>query len=636
MSLHRANSTVIFLSIALLGLPLVLSAETGPRETLERARTARSPAEAIRLLETGLPSSADLKPYFIVELARSNGLAGDWNKSLSWSERLSAVPEPLADRHAWWRGQALERLGRQAEALAVYRARIDSGRASDPDVYRAYFRVADSGAGKILALMEKRLPLDGETAYLAGICAVRGGEWAVAERAFSAFLRDAAPARAADKPADVVAWASFYRAWSLYRLSRWKEAIPAFSAYLDSWPAHERAWQAAGAAALAAMQSDGAALPFAERAVLLAPGNQERAESLILLASIQMDSGDLPAAERTLLGVADGSATKGETPSSPRALFMLGEVAFRRKESETAEERWRALLARYPRDPLAEEAVYRSAEQWYVLGDWKRSAGLFSRYRELWNAGRFASSVLASGGEALHRSGNKDLAILWWEEFLRKYPDSPACPRVMSSLVRAYADRREYGQAGKLAREYRSRYPDEAALDGMDGELARLERLERGESAGASALAAEYERSGKSGTPAGRERGLALAREYLADYGKRADARAVLLEVVAKAPSSAARVSRAERIVFASAYALLAESYREAGEYRPAAKAFLSAGTHFAPIDGERAAEALYGATDSFLLSSLRGDAEKTLETLESTWPDSVWTRRARILITAH
>ncbi len=634
MSQTRANLTVFFLTLALWGSSFGLSAEDSPRDTLERARTARSPAEAIRLLESNLASSAELKPYFIVELARSTGLAGDWAKSLSWSERITAIPEPLADRHAWWRGQALERLGRAAEALAVYRGRIASGRAADPDVYRAYFRIADADAGKTLAIMEKRLPLDAETAYLAGICAVRAGEWAVAERVFAVVLKAPAPARTA--ATDVGAWASFYRAWSLYRLARWKEAIAGFSTYLDMYPAHERVWQAAGAAALAAIQSDGAALPFAEKAVRLAPGGPERAESLILLASVQMDARDLSAAEKTLTGVADGSATNGETPLAPRSLFMLGEVAFRRKDPEAAEARWRALLSRYPRDPLAEEAVYRSAEQWYVLGDWSRSAALFMRYRELWNTGRFASSVLASGGEAIYRSGKKDLAILWWEEFLKKHTASPAYPRVMSSLVRAYAERGEYAHARTLARDYRSRYPAEAAFDGMDGEIARLERLERGESAGASALAADYERLGKSANPAGRERGLELAREYLADFSKRAQARAVLLEIVAKAPLASGRLPRAERIVYASSYALLAESYREGGEYRLAAQAFLSAGTYFSPIDGERAAESLYGATDCFLLTSLRGDAEKTMETLDSTWPDSVWTRRARMLITAH
>ena len=146
-------------------------------------------------------------------------------------------------------------------------------------------------------------------------------------------------------------------------------------------------------------------------------------------------------------------------------------------------------------------------------------------------------------------------------------------------------------------------------------------------------MAVEYRRKGGSSTGAGREDGLALARMYLADTGHRSDAGTILEEITAAIPRNTAGLSRADRVVFAAAAMLYANYLRDTGDTNGASAAFLSAGTLFAPVDGERAAEALYGAADAFMRSGKRGDAKKALETLRSSWPESLWTRRAGQLL---
>ena len=75
--------------------------------------------------------------------------------------------------------------------------------------------------------------------------------------------------------------------------------------------------------------------------------------------------------------------------------------------------------------------------------------------------------------------------------------------------------------------------------------------------------------------------------------------------------------------------------FRGSDDLSNASSAFLSAGTLFSPIDGERAAESLYGAVDAFMRTGRNSDAVQALKTMRTSWPDSVWTRRASRLVPA-
>jgi len=159
--------------------------------------------------------------------------------------------------------------------------------------------------------------------------------------------------------------------------------------------------------------------------------------------------------------------------------------------------------------------------------------------------------------------------------------------------------------------------------------------LNRGAAPDTAAVAVEYRRLGGAETGEGRSKALVLARIYLADAGRHAEGRRILEEVTATLPRNTAMLSRTDRAVYAGAEMLLGNHLRETGDFSAASRAFLSAGTLFAPIDDERAAEALYGAVDSFLRTDRRGDAEKALETMRSSWSRSVWTQRAARLLGA-
>lgn len=630
-------SRAVALCALLAAFSAPLSAET-PWEALARSRTLASRAEASRLLERNLASSESLEPYYLLELARIDAAGGDWSGSLRWSrsQKLDALPEGIADQVHWWYAEALVSTGDASGAERLLRARIDTGKVADPSVYLAWFRLASSGAEKIGAKFDAAFSSLAKaeprtwalSRYLEGIAAVRSGEWSYAAVSFKGYSACGTGLFPDQDP-----WSRYYLAYSLYRLGRWSEAVAAFSAYLDGWANHDRSWQAALAAALSSIQAGTDPLPFAERAFRLAPGNDERSESAILLASVQIDRKLYADAERVLSGVSDGTTTGGLTASAPRALFMLGDVAMRRKQNSLAEERWLSLASRFPKNPLAGEAVYRSAELRYLSADWKGAADLFGRYRKAWPSGSSLDLALWSGGSALMQAGNPDLAILWWEDLVRKFPASAYASRAYAELVSVNRDRKDWASARRWAEQYRSAFPREAKNDGMDHELELISRLERGEPSDAAALYAQWVREGRATSAAGRETGLSLARAYLADYRTRNSARDILRELTAQAPRNPAALDSRSRSVFAAAFSLLGNILREDSDFDGASSVLLASGNLYAPLDGDRSAEALYAAADCFLQAGLRSDAEKTVETLVRTWPGSVWAGRAKILM---
>lgn len=631
-------SLLVFLSVTLWGAE---GSEDPARAALERARSlaAEDPKAGMELLKKGLAQAGTLESWYLAELTRLSGLSGDWQAAREWGSRASAhaAAPALADTLAWWYGLALEKTGARAAAVKVYRARIDSQSSSEPLLWLAYLKNADSGAETVSDSLDASFPLlkltDPDSyalsRYLAGLCAVRSGEWPFAVRSLARF--DAV--RGGRFP-ELAPWSAYYTAWSLNRSGRTSEALTAFSSYLKQWPSHERVWQAATSAALAASQNPGSGVDpvaLADRAVSSASNRADRADSLILRSTLLLDRGDRVAAERDLPGIVDGSLTGGSTPQASRAQFLYADIAFRFNDFASAVARWERILELFPQDPLAEESLYRIGDARYIAGDWKAAGDAFSRYRLAWPSGRFLAAALRSGGEAWFRSGNTDLAILWWEDLLKKFPGSSSVPGTLRDLSEAYRVRRDYAAALRVASSYRERFPKEAALDGMDGTIAELSDLAAPSSKSGAAKLASYKAAGGALSSEGRAMGLSLAREWLTDWNRRDEALSILSEIASKTPKSPEGQTLSDRRNRAAAMMVLANEYRADGRYAEAASLFLSSGTWYAALDPERAAESLYGAVDSFLQAGQRGDSAKTLETLRKTWPESVWTRRALI-----
>ncbi len=636
VKIRRAALFAAFLTINIFAI-----AEEGAHDALVRAR-GLSGADAIQALENALPNAGSLRPYYYAELARRYGEAENWKKSVDYSLLAESAPLSVgsldaatADSVAWWHATALDRSGRKPEAVAIVGARISSGSVVTPSVFLAWFSWAEVGAKGGLSAFDRAFPSAREkdsrtwalSRYLGGLCAVREGDWSTAETALSDFLRY----KGSDLSA-YVPWGTYYRAYSLYRLKRWLDAATVFSQYIEGKNHPPNEWQAASFAALSTLLSGGDALPLATRAVELAPTSEDRARSLSFRATILIDGKKYDEAESALMGVADGSSTNGLTSSAPRALFALAEISARKRDAAESEKRWQTFVTRYPKDPLAEDALYRAGESRYLAGDWDRAAAIFSDYRKRWPSGKYLASALRSGGDAYRKLGKTDLAILWWEELVKKYPASSAASPTMSDLIGAYRDKGEYARALDAANSFRRAYPDEAISEEIGRTIAELEILKKGGSADIATLVAEWNDSGMAATARGRSAGLSLARRYAADYGTRGEAKKILGSITAASPKKTDGLSTSERGTFAGAWFLSATMSRDDSDFAGAARAYIAAGDFYAALDGERAAEALYGAVDCFARAGFPADAARAAETLAATWPNSDWARRARFI----
>lgn len=638
MHKRHAIVTCIFSFLLFSGFLSPIAWSESKREILDKARSEKNPDEAIALLEQNVETSAELKPYYLLELARFSASLEKWDKALGWSkaQNMTSLPPSIADEVIYWHGQAYIHAGRQSDALTLFRNRIETGLVKDPRFFLAWFRIASAGHETVTARFDKAFPLlkstDPESfalsRYLGGLVSVRAGDWKFALQSFTRF----SPLYDTLLP-DLASWSHYYRAYSLYRLGRYPDALTEFAFYLKTWKDHEYAWQAATNAAVCAVQTDSDALPYAVLAVRLAPTKNDASEAVLFQATILIDSKRYGEAEELLIGIADGRTANGFTPASPRALFMLADISVRQKKNDAAEQRWLSLVSRFPNDPLAEESLYRCGELWYINGDWKAASALFDRYRQSWPSGRFLEIVLWNGGDSHNRSGNPDLAILWWQELIKKFPSGPLAPRSYDELIAAFRKKKEYSSALQAAKDFSSRFPSEARLSDINGEILELNKLLGGDDANTASLYASYEKAKRALTGEGRSIGIRLARQYLADYGKRDAAKTLLLEITARVPRDEKSLSTSDRNTFALAWSLLGNTYREGNEFSSASAAFLRSGNLFSPIDGERSAEALYGALDSFIQSGKKADAKTVVDTLSKTWPDSVWTRRAVVLM---
>lgn len=618
-----------------------------PAAALHAARGAENPAEAVRILERALPSAGDLRPWYLYELARFSAQRDDWRSVLNWSsfQIPSRVPAELADRVVQFHAEALIRTGQPQRGFDMVKARLDATPDCDPVLYTLAMRAAlhpqvpATAAEDVIVLMDLldvqypslRIEKPGlfyRSRYLGALASSRLNRWTETRDLLSVYIP-----QIEQQTADSAPWARYFLAYSHYRLGAWADAVQHFRIYLTRWPTHPWAWQSASTASMAASLGGLDPLPFAEQAVRSAPGRTELAESLILKASILMDKKDFDGAELILISVADGSGTSGATSVAPRAHYLLAELFLRAGVFPGAEDWWLTLIRRYPDHALSDEALFRLGELQYVAGDWRRATEFFGRYRRTLSRGRYLEQVLWSGGDTYNRSGATDLAILWWEDLIRQFPQGTMTVRAYEELIRAYRKGRDWNGALRIAHAFQAAFPREAETADIARELDELRRLAAGESVDAASLQIEWTRAGKAGTAGGRSTGVQLARAYLEDFTRRPEALAVLREITGRMPERTHLLPDAEKYTWAMAWMLQGNILREDRIYRDAARALLASGTLFASLDGERAAEALYGAADSFLQAGLQADARSAADTILKTWPDSPWSRRVRLLL---
>jgi len=602
--------------------------------------------------DTGIERSA--RSYLAYALYRSDEYAAALDV-------LEGVETAIIPGMARLRAELLRRTGNAAGALES----LDSMLASDPSASEA--RVArmallfeNTRFARVVTAAEEfyriypdasRIPAEQRAAagYLSGVSSAAVGNYALALLR----LEDARNA-GFDKLGPAASWAAYYRAWSLYRLSRFPEAKTAFDSFLAENQTHPKAYSAAYLAAWCAANGSDyrTAVSSARKAADLASagkGLSKSAEPQEELARAAYLEGSFRVAMKDYEGAvaAYDRAVAARSPRHPAGLTAYTvkagydrAVALELSGKIDAADQAFALVSQsFPNDPLAPEAAYRRGELMYRAKRWTVAADRFASYREAYRSGDRLDGALYFGGLSLSASGVVDAGILLWERLISDHKTSRYRFPAYFAAARAYRGKKDWEASFRSYTSAIAEFGDLARKAGAADEAEVLRYLMTGVPEKAARLHVVITKEGGAATAAGRSAELELARYYIRESAQREAGLSLLDETIAmkaEDPASASEASflKGEYYGLASveAYERSALAYLDAVTFAGAARsdAKTSAG---ASLRTELVPEALFRAISMRVKAGKTDGASDVFAVLSKNYPSSTWTTQARRLL---
>lgn len=613
-------------------------------------------ADARTVLTEAVAAAADeslaatARAYLAYALYRLDGAESSLAGSALAESALAALDSPAASLPAMarLRAELLRKSGKAADALTA----LEPLAAADDEAKVAllslffengrYERVVaaaaamyDSGGRPVFADQDLRAA----AGYLTGVSAAAEGDFVLAVSR----LEDARSAGFGRLGA-AASWASFYRAWSLYRLSRFAEAETAFSSFLTEFPAHPRAYSALHSLAWSrANQGDYAGAAVSARAAADTAAASADAESLARAS--YMEGGFRSALKdwNGAIGAYDRAAAagSGSTSYAVRALYERAGVLEASGRTDAADQAFSAIERDRPGDPLAAESAYRRGELQFRAKKWQAAVDRFAAYRDRYPSGARVDGALYFGGTAAANAGKADAGILLWERLLADFPASRYRFPAILSAARAYREKKDWEAAFRAYTSAIAEFGDRARSAGAAQEADVLRYLMTGLSEKAARLHVLLTREGGAASAPGRAAALELARYYIKESAQREAGLPLIEETIAfrsEDPTAAAEAALLKGDYYAlpsvEAWERAALSYLDAVTYAADAKAgaLTSEG---ASVRDALIPDALFRALSARLRAGKRGDAEAVLATLVKNYPTSTWTTKARGILEA-
>jgi len=670
-----------FQRIAALLPPESVGAEV-PVYLAELAHRRGDTAAAYRILATAAESPGGAPALLLARLGWYSLQLGDWEAARTrLSEALAAAESAAPDLTASIRSNlayAIYRLDRPDEALAVLAAaspavadahlrallhqqngeaeksleaytvliaaRTDRG---EPRVERMallfrkkqYARVLEDAAdlGRFADPASLSEPYRFAAAYLRGVSAAVTGDYAPAVSALDQALSLASSGGAA------VPWAAFYRAWSLYRASRFETAAAALAAFVGSYPDHPEAYTAAYLAAWSYARTGA----YAQGAALAGTAAETAAAGTgrggAAAAEDEGRARYLEGTLRALLADYNGAlAALGRAAALPgsyavRASFESAAVLAQAGRVEESVAAYAALSRNYPRDPLAAEAEFRRGEVYYGAKRWAQAADAFAQYRQAYPAGDRVDAALYLGGIAQKSRGQIDPAILLWERLILDVAGGRYRFPALLALGQAYWDKQAWEASFNAYTSALAEFGDQARAAGAADQAETLRYLMAKLPEKAARLHVVLNRENGTATARGRAAALELARFYLTESAQREAGAALADEVIAR--------RREDPGAAAEAYLLKGDYYTQLEVWAGGAEAYLAAADAAAAappgarsgqnrsVRDDLAPEALFKAARSRLRDDKRNSAAELAATLRRLYPGSSWTSQAERLL---
>ena len=313
-----------------------------------------------------------------------------------------------------------------------------------------------------------------------------------------------------------------------------------------------------------------------------------------------------------------GHANDG-TDFSVRCILAIAEVYVKKGDLDSADLAYKKITVQSAGKENAEYAAYRSGEIFYAAQKYAEAQQRFTKYLYDYVNGKYTDAAYYFSGDCNMHTGEYDRAIMQNTTLVTKYPKSIYSYGAYKNLLQAYYNQENYREALSTARHIVRDYNDQASADGIGQKVVELERIVSGTDRIIVEKNSEYERAGKTGSKKGRVAGSELVQLY-ADHGMNDEALALALELLNFQKDGDEMYYAAQNADFVAGY------YYKSGESKKAAEYYLKAAEYYRSSgrdESDKAAAALYSATDAFMAAGLKGDAEVTAKTLVELYPDT-------------
>ena len=447
--------------------------------------------------------------------------------------------------------------------------------------------------------------------YIAGLCKFNQKEYRAAYEQLTKYINSKNTTAAYQR------LAQYYRGFCSYKISDYKTAYKIFSAFTTDYKERDsylyNACELGAKSALMNGDLKNAAL-MAEKMINASMNETQKQSAVIYCSEIYTDCKEYDKAIKLLSGY-----TAGKSDLAVRCILATAEVYVKRGDFDSADSAYKKITVEYAGTQYAEDAAYRSGEIYYAAQKYSEAQQRFTKYIYDYVNGKYADAAYYFSGDCNMKTSELDRAIMQNTTLVTKYPKSIYSYGAYKNLLQAYYEQENYRDALSTARLLVRDYKEQASSDGIGQKVVELERIVSGTDRQIVEKNSEYERAGKTASKKGRIAGSELVQLY-AEHGNNDEAHSLALELLNYQKDGDEMYYAAQNADFVAGY------YYKAGESKKAAEYYLKAAEYYRASgrdDTDKAAAALYSATDSFMAAGLRGDAEVTAKLLVELYPNT-------------
>lgn len=598
---------------------------------------------------------------YMLAYMRAYGLSEKWNSVKKYAQLVSPQSKTLNDECRYWYALALYKTGDVQNALPLLNCFTTGGIADteqkeiyhDALVLKAVVLAKNHSidqAEKILRamdelnllkekeildyakvlLLQKNYSAAGKTAsriqnaegwYIMAVACFNRKDWVSAEMYFKKVI--------ASKNESLESNTLFYCGYSQYRLGKSIEAYNTLSTFIKKYPSNEFVWNACMTCANAALEAgkfEDAALQV-ERAVKVSRNKLQEQQSVLLCSGIYSDAGKY---EKALVILDPYTLLSSDFAVQCR--FEKAVILARQKKIEESDELYKTVSVKFKSHPLADDAAYRRGELFYSAKNYAEAINRFEEYRRQFPKGSFTDASYFYEADCCSLLSNSERSIILYLSLINTLPKSSYVYSAKKNLMQLYSDGGEYNEALRLAENILAEFPEQSEQEGILKQYTMLKQLASGEDERIVKKRTSFENKGGLTSRKGRIEGTELASMLWKNSGYQSEAVSLVTKLL-PLQSSKENIS-SECTYAASNQVILAQSYRNNGDNKNAADAFLTAAQYARMADDSSlACRCLYGAVEAFDSEGFTGDTRETYELMKQLYPDDEYTTLAQHIV---